>query len=296
MASLFDNFDTKKFMNNKPPSNNSFDTSQEIKQLSKTPINKKFVTDKDDVAATFKKTSKAAGLEYPEGLVEKLIDDSTGPILKLKKHFNRPRPSALAKKMNIKLDDVKLKSMDTPSYPSGHSAQGVLIGEALADMYPAAAEKFRKTGKDISLSRNVARAHYKSDSKFGEQLGKDMFKHYKANSNKNSPLKCWEGYERTPGTKKGAKGSCQKKSPMKKQKGGGTTKTCLPAAKIKSLSSSKRKQLVSAKQSSGAKGKYKRSSKTNVKGARKKGATLRDWFQKEDWRQVNDPSKKCGEK
>mgnify|MGYP007000318406 len=44
------------------------------------------------------------------------------------------------------------------------------------------------------------------------------------------------------------------------------------------------------------KGKYKRSSKTNVKGAREKGATLRDWFEKEDWRQVNDPSKKCGEK
>ena len=37
------------------------------------------------------------------------------------------------------------------------------------------------------------------------------------------------------------------------------------------------------------------SSKTNVKGARKKGATLRDWFEKEDWRRVDDPSKKCGE-
>ncbi len=45
----------------------------------------------------------------------------------------------------------------------------------------------------------------------------------------------------------------------------------------------------------GKKGKYKRSSKSNVKGARKKGATLRDWFEKEDWRRVDDPSKKCGE-
>ena len=87
----------------------------------------------------------------------------------------------------------------------------------------------------------------------------------------------------------------KEKSPMKKQKGGGTTKTCLPAAKIRSLSASKRQQLVSAKKSAGASGKYKRSSKTNVKGARKKGATLRDWFQKEDWRRVDDPSKKCGE-
>ena len=81
----------------------------------------------------------------------------------------------------------------------------------------------------------------------------------------------------------------------KKQKGGGTTKTCLPAAKIRSMSKAQRQKLVSAKKSAGAKGKYRRSSKTNVKGARKKGATLRDWFQKEDWRRVDDHSKKCGE-
>ena len=88
----------------------------------------------------------------------------------------------------------------------------------------------------------------------------------------------------------------QEDNPFKKQKGGGTTKTCLPAAKIRSMSKSERDRLVRAKKKSGKAGKYKRSSKTNVKGARKKGATLRDWFRKEDWRQVNDPSKKCGEK
>ena len=111
----------------------------------------------------------------------------------------------------------------------------------------------------------------------------------------NSPMNCWKGYERVPGTAKGSKGSCRKSSPMKKQKGGGTSKTCLPLAKIRSLSSDKRQELINAKKAAGAQGKYKRSSKTNVKGARKKGATLRDWFQKEDWRRVDDPSKKCGE-
>ena len=61
------------------------------------------------------------------------------------------------------------------------------------------------------------------------------------------------------------------------------------------MSKEKRQELVSSKKAAGAAGKYKRSSKTNVKGARKKGATLRDWLQKEDWRRVDDPSKKCGE-
>jgi len=84
-------------------------------------------------------------------------------------------------------------------------------------------------------------------------------------------------------------------TPLQKQKGGGTTKTCLPASKLRSMSKEQREKLVNSKRAAGAKGKYKRSSSTNVKGARKKGATLRDWFEKEDWRRVDDPSKKCGE-
>jgi len=84
-------------------------------------------------------------------------------------------------------------------------------------------------------------------------------------------------------------------SPLEKAKGGGTTKTCLPAAKIRSMSKEQREKLVNSKRAAGAKGKRTRSSSTNVKGARKKGATLRDWFEKEDWRRVDDPSKKCGE-
>ena len=34
-----------------------------------------------------------------------------------------------------------------------------------------------------------------------------------------SPLNCWKGYERVPGSKPGAKGSCRKSSPVKKKMG-----------------------------------------------------------------------------
>ena len=86
-----------------------------------------------------------------------------------------------------------------------------------------------------------------------------------------------------------------RETPLQKQKGGGTTKTCLPASKLRGMSKEEKEKLVNSKRAAGAKGKYKRSSSTNVKGARKPGATLRDWFEKEDWRRVDDPSKKCGE-
>jgi len=73
MANLFKDFDAKPFMKRKPPSDNSFDTDQELKQLSKIPINKKFVEEKDDIEATFKKASDAAGVEYPSALEKSLL-------------------------------------------------------------------------------------------------------------------------------------------------------------------------------------------------------------------------------
>jgi hypothetical protein len=62
------------------------------------------------------------------------------------------------------------------------------------------------------------------------------------------------------------------------------------------MTKSERSKVTRAKSKAAKSGKYKRSSKSFVKGARKKGATLRDWFKKENWVQVGDPSKKCGEK
>jgi hypothetical protein len=79
-----------------------------------------------------------------------------------------------------------------------------------------------------------------------------------------------------------------------KVKGGGTKKVCLPKKKVDSMSSSQKASVVRAKQSAGKRGDYKRSPKSYVKGARKRGATLRDWFQNENWVNVST-GKPCGE-
>ena len=92
----------------------------------------------------------------------------------LKKYHNRPRPYELDKSLSA----VKMKSMNTPSYPSGHSAQGMLIASVLKDKY-GKEKAFMQTAKNISDSRNIARAHYASDSKNGTELGKQLYKHIK---------------------------------------------------------------------------------------------------------------------
>ena len=177
---MFKDFDISSFKKMKPPGDNTFDTMQEIKALKKIPIRKKFIKEFDNQEAAFKKTAESEGIkDYDNSIAKKLIDKSAPVILKLKKHFNRPRPKVLAKKMNIKMKDVEMASMKTPSYPSGHSTQGVLIGLALGNKYPKSKKAFMRTANNISDSRNVAHAHYKSDSDMGKKLGKLMYNHIK---------------------------------------------------------------------------------------------------------------------
>ena len=177
---MFKDFDVSSFKKMKPPGDNTFDTMQEIKVLNKIPIRKDFVKKFDNQEKAFKQTAEREGIkDYDNSIAAKLIEKSAPVILKLKKHFNRPRPKVLAKKMNIKMKDIEMASMKTPSYPSGHSAQGMLIGKVLGDKYPKAKSAFVKTGENISYSRRVAHAHYKSDSKMGEKLGNSMYKHIK---------------------------------------------------------------------------------------------------------------------
>ena len=179
---MFKDFDISSFKKMKPPGDNTFDTSQEIKSLTKIPLKKEFVKKFDNIEAAFKKTAEEQGVkDYDKKIAAKLIKESAPVILELKKHFNRPRPKKLAKKMNIKMKDYEMDSMKTPSYPSGHSVQGILIAKVLGKKYPKAKSAFTKTGENISYSRRVARAHYKSDSKMGEKLGNKMYNYIKKN-------------------------------------------------------------------------------------------------------------------
>ena len=172
---MFKDFDISSFKKMKPPSDNSFDTDQEIKALKKIPLKKEFVKKYDNIEAAFKKTAEENNIkDYDKKIAAKLIKESAPVILKLKKHHDRPRPYDLDKN----LSSVKMDSMKTKSYPSGHSAQGMLIASVLKDKY-GKGKAFMQTAKNISDSRNIAHAHYKSDSVNGTKLGKQLYKHIK---------------------------------------------------------------------------------------------------------------------
>ena len=176
---LFKDFNISKYLDRNPPKNTSMKTYQELMFLKDLPEDKAFVEKHDDIEAIFEEVCNDNNIQYPKELVKELINSSAGLIHELKWNYNRPRPFQLAGHYNIKLGGTTLESMKTPSYPSGHSTQGILIGKVLQTKLPITTDAFLEAGKRISYSRNIGRAHFPSDSKLGEIIGSSLYEYIK---------------------------------------------------------------------------------------------------------------------
>ena len=174
--SLFKNFDTFQFKNNPPPLDNSKETKSEIEFLKKIDMKSKFVQDKDDITGNFIEFLKTKKIDETK-LIKKLSRDVRFIVLDLKNFYKRPRPFRL----DDKLYDPILKSMEGFSYPSGHSTQSNLICLVLSHKYPKLTPELKKIKDNIVYSRQMANAHYPSDIKFGEKIAKSLFDYLKDN-------------------------------------------------------------------------------------------------------------------
>lgn len=176
---LLKDFNYSKYKVKPFPKNASMQTYSELTYLRDLPEDNEFVKKHDDIEEVFKEVCKDYNVEYPEKLVKELLESSAGIILDIKYHYNRPRPKQLSKEYEMSIGGIELDSMSSPSYPSGHSTQGFLIGKILQTKLPITTDAFLQAGKRISYSRNLARAHYPSDSRMGEELGTAMYSYLK---------------------------------------------------------------------------------------------------------------------
>jgi hypothetical protein len=170
-------FPIEKFKNSPPPENESNTAENEIEHLDKIPVDEKFVTYGDDLDMPFEKFLKSKDLDYPIKLIKKYMPGVRSIILNLKYHYNRPRPGQLADAKGIDFDPESLKSASTPSYPSGHAAQGRFIARLLSELYPEYEQELMNIGDDIAYSRNMAKVHYPSDTAFGKELGDELYEY-----------------------------------------------------------------------------------------------------------------------
>ena len=58
-----------------------------------------------------------------------------------------------------------------PSYPSGHSTLSSAVAEVFAEVFPDAAEFYRRKAAEASISRVLGGVHYRFDVVAGEELG-----------------------------------------------------------------------------------------------------------------------------
>ena len=120
---------------NPPPQNSSRETREELDYLlnyNDGKIDNEYVKQGDDVKGSFKKYCEENNLKYPKEYIKELIKDSGRIIYELKYKYNRPRPFQLGD--FYKIPDFKIHNLNTantPSYPSGHSTQGIFIARAL---------------------------------------------------------------------------------------------------------------------------------------------------------------------
>ena len=157
------------------PDNDSNTTLREIKYLSSLKTNKEFVEKGDDVKGSFLPLIEEYQIPLSETFVKQVIKESAKFIMKMKYHYNRPRPYQVAKIHDIDLNGTQLDSMKTPSYPSGHAVQGYLIAELFSFADPRNSRVYHSVGEMVAESRINAKAHYPSDKNFGKKVAKVLF-------------------------------------------------------------------------------------------------------------------------
>jgi len=158
---MFENFNIEKYKQISVPKDNSLRTLGEIKRLKLMPLNKVLPPKYDNILNVFQNIFSYRVESFPYKVVEKLLNESEPIIKKIKNYHNRPRPNVNAKKFKIDLDYLKMKSAQTPAFPSGHSAQSKLVSLALTAMYPHLKKYFETAAENISNSRIVARVQFR---------------------------------------------------------------------------------------------------------------------------------------
>lgn len=100
-------------------------------------------------------------------LVKGVVEDTKPLLIKLKFHFQRPRPYQLAQYYKLKLFPFQSITSDSPSFPSGHAFQAKLITEVLGNRFPKSYAFMQDAFLDVSHSRVFMGLHYQSDIDVG---------------------------------------------------------------------------------------------------------------------------------
>lgn len=120
-----------------------------------------------------------SGISLPEVdmLLQSVKQDIKPLLVKLKYHFQRPRPYQLSKMLDLELISFSSVAADSPSYPSGHTFQSRVYAEVLGNAYPQFHKALHELATDIMWSRIYLGLHYPSDCQYADYVAQVVCSH-----------------------------------------------------------------------------------------------------------------------
>ena len=153
------------------------DDVSEILKLKKmmrarTPEDIQSVKDHDEVSFyAIKKYCDENGLKFHDGEFRDIIKQSNPIIMHFKNKFDRRRP----KEVDNTIKTLNSKTTNTRSYPSGHSAQSMLVAKYVIGKFPKHEKGLLEAAKECGIGRVLAGFHYLSDHVAGKLLGEKLY-------------------------------------------------------------------------------------------------------------------------
>ena len=130
----------------------------------------------DNITLTYEVVMKKNGLESHKDYIKQLGLEIEPIIVNHKNYFNSIRPNELAARNGIEFKSDYLESAQTPSYPSGHTAQAYYVAYNLSDMHPDLKDELMQVANMISQARVDRGVHFPSDILGGKILADKLVK------------------------------------------------------------------------------------------------------------------------
>jgi membrane-associated phospholipid phosphatase len=77
----------------------------------------------------------------------------------------------------LKLFPYKSYSANTPSYPSGHTIEAIVVLNVIGNKYPTEYQFCKELIEDIAYSRVYLGLHFPSDNDGAREIAKEILKH-----------------------------------------------------------------------------------------------------------------------
>ena len=165
-----------------PPRNSSPEVKSELSIIKELGSNR---TQKDinsirehDMAATYaiRDYLEENDLLYDTEDITKIVETGAGISRFYKNKFQRIRPWQLAEELEMEINhmDFPSDSMQTPSYPSGHSLQSRLVAEYYIKKYPEHRKGLIAAAEECGQGRVKAGWHFPSDHDVGVLIATEI--------------------------------------------------------------------------------------------------------------------------